>query len=106
MAAPIWYLSFNRHTMKLILFRLRRCGGSAKARPAWEGWGRLAPEVKWIGSDQKRFDELFDLFLNDEYRVVQWAGWPLSYAVEEHPTFIKKHFGRLLKNSFFVWTLF
>jgi len=34
MAAVMWYLSFNSHTMKLILFRLRRCGGSAKSRPA------------------------------------------------------------------------
>ena len=54
--------------------------------------------VKWIGNDQKRFDELFDLFLNAEYRVVQRAGWPLSYCVEAHPEFIRKHFTRLLKN--------
>ena len=54
--------------------------------------------VKWVGDDQKRFDELFDLFLNDEYRVVQRAGWPVSYCVEEHPVLIKKHFPRLLKN--------
>lgn len=54
--------------------------------------------VKWIGNDQKRFDELFDLFLNDEYRVVQRAGWPMSYCVEKYPELIKKHFTRLLKN--------
>lgn len=54
--------------------------------------------VKWIGNDQKRFDELFDLFLNDEYRVVQRAAWPVSYCVEDHPEFIKKHFAKLLKN--------
>lgn len=54
--------------------------------------------VKWVGSDQKRFDQLFDLFLNDEYRVVQRAAWPVSYCVEAHPGFIKKHFARLLKN--------
>lgn len=54
--------------------------------------------VKWIGSDQKRFDELFYLFLHDEYRVVQRAAWPVSYCVEEHPGFIKKHFSRLIKN--------
>ena len=35
--------------------------------------------VKWVGSNQQRFDELFDLFLNDEYRVVQRAAWPVSY---------------------------
>ena len=54
--------------------------------------------VKWVGDSQQRFDELFDLFLNDEYRVVQRAGWPLSYAVSAHPKFIQKHFSRLLKN--------
>jgi hypothetical protein len=59
---------------------------------------QCAAIVKWIGSDQKRFDELFDLFLNDEYRVVQRAGWPMSYCVEDHPEFIQKHFPKLLKN--------
>jgi len=54
--------------------------------------------VKWVGNDQKRFDELFDLFLNDEYRVVQRAAWPVSYCVEDHPAFIKKHLAKLLKN--------
>ena len=54
--------------------------------------------VKWVGDSQQRFDELFDLFLNDEYRVVQRAGWPLSNAVKVHPEFIQKHFSKLLKN--------
>ena len=54
--------------------------------------------VQWIGDSQQRFDELFDLFLNDEYRVVQRAGWPLSYAAADHPKFIQKHFSKLLKN--------
>lgn len=54
--------------------------------------------VKWIGSNQQRFDELFRLFLNDEYRVTQRAGWPLSYCVEKHPQLIQKHFTKLIKN--------
>ena len=54
--------------------------------------------IKWVGSDQKRFDELFKLFLNDEYRVVQRAAWPLSYCVINHPQLITKHFSKLLKN--------
>ena len=54
--------------------------------------------TKWIGNSQQRFDELFDLFLHDEYRVVQRAAWPLSYAVIAHPELIKKHFARLIKN--------
>ncbi|MEJ7671786.1 MAG: hypothetical protein WKF59_03550 [Chitinophagaceae bacterium] len=29
--------------------------------------------VQWVGDSQKRFEELFHLFLTDEYRVVQRA---------------------------------
>ena len=54
--------------------------------------------VKWIGTDQHRFDELFKLFLHDEYRVVQRAAWPLSNAVIAHPLFIQKHFSKLFRN--------
>ena len=54
--------------------------------------------VRWVGKNQQRFDELFYLFLNDEYRVVQRAAWPLSYAVIAHPQLIQKHFDKLLKN--------
>jgi len=54
--------------------------------------------VKWISDSQKRFDELFKLFLSNEYRVAQRAAWPLSYAVVANPKFIQKHFGKLLKN--------
>ena len=54
--------------------------------------------VNWIGNSQKRFDELFALFLDDDKVVAQWAGWPLSYAVQAHPSFINKHFGKLVKN--------
>lgn len=54
--------------------------------------------VNWIGNNQQRFDELFQLFVNDEYRVVQRAGWPLSYCVIEHPHFIKKHWKQLIGN--------
>jgi hypothetical protein len=54
--------------------------------------------VKWVGDSQKRFDELFNLFLNSEYRVTQRAAWPISYCVIDHPTFIAKHFSLLVKN--------
>lgn len=54
--------------------------------------------VQWIGASQQRFDELFSLFLHDEYRVVQRASWPLSYAAIAHPSFIVPHFSKLLKN--------
>jgi hypothetical protein len=54
--------------------------------------------VKWIGDSQERFDELFALFLNGEYRVLQRAAWPLSDAVIAHPKLIQKHFASLLRN--------
>ena len=54
--------------------------------------------VSWVGNSQQRFDELFDLFLNSEYRVNQRAAWPLSYCVVDHPQFIKKHFAKLIRN--------
>ncbi|HQW44446.1 MAG: hypothetical protein IPP02_06085 [Chitinophagaceae bacterium] len=53
--------------------------------------------VKWIGNNPERFDELFNLFLHDEYGVVQRAAWPLSYLVIDHPQLIHKHFSKLLK---------
>lgn len=52
--------------------------------------------VEWIGTSQRRFDELFGLFLTDEYRVVQRAAWPLSYCVVVHPFFIKEHFKKMI----------
>jgi len=57
---------------------------------------QCAKIVKWVGSNQQRFDELFGLFLNDEYRVVQRAAWPVSYCVIAHPAFISKHWKELI----------
>lgn len=54
--------------------------------------------VKWVGRSQEKFDQLFSLFLGNEYRVVQRAAWPVSYCVQMYPVLIKKHFSRLLKN--------
>lgn len=54
--------------------------------------------VKWIGNRQDRFDKLFALFLGDEYRVVQLAAWPLSYAVIQSPQLLKKNFTKLVNN--------
>lgn len=57
---------------------------------------QCAKIVAWVGGSQKRFDELFSLFMNDEYRVVQRSAWPVSYCVEAHPDFIKGHFKELV----------
>jgi hypothetical protein len=54
--------------------------------------------VDWVGNSQKKFDELFNLFLNSEYRINQRAAWPLSCCVMAHPGFISKHFRALIRN--------
>ena len=54
--------------------------------------------VQWVGNSEKRFEELFNLFLTDVYRVTQRAAWPVSYCVIAHPPFIKNNFGKLVKN--------
>lgn len=54
--------------------------------------------VQWVGDSQKKFNELFHLFLLDEYRVVQRAAWPVSYCVIDHPKFIKNNFEELINN--------
>lgn len=54
--------------------------------------------VQWVGQSQQRFDELFTLFLNDEYRVVQRAAWPMGNCVMTNPVLIKKHWNKLIKN--------
>ncbi len=47
--------------------------------------------VAWVGSDKKRFNELLQLFLNDEYRVVQRSAWMISLLAEKHPKLIEPH---------------
>jgi hypothetical protein len=54
--------------------------------------------VKWVGSSQERFNELFHLFLSDEYRVVQRAARIVSYSAVAHPEFMKKNFGKFITN--------
>lgn len=54
--------------------------------------------VNWVGSNQDRFDELFKLFIHDEYRVVQRASWPLSICVDNNPYFIRRHWKYFIAN--------
>lgn len=53
--------------------------------------------VAWVGDDQKRFDELFKLFLSHEYRIVQRSAWPVSYCVQANPSFISKYYPKLIR---------
>ena len=52
--------------------------------------------VRYVGKDPKKFAVLMKLFLGNEYRVTQRAGWPLSYCVEAHPELIKPWFKQIL----------
>jgi len=54
--------------------------------------------VQWVGNNEERFNELFHLFLNSEYRITQRAAWPLSNSAIAHPEFMKGNFGKLLSN--------
>ena len=52
--------------------------------------------VDWIDDNQKRFDQLFKLFLYGTAIETQRASWPLGYAVARHPALIGKHWKSLL----------
>jgi hypothetical protein len=54
--------------------------------------------VEWVGNDVSRFDELFNLFLNDEYRITQRAAWPMSYCAIANPELMKNKFEKLIEN--------
>ncbi|MDQ6842934.1 MAG: hypothetical protein M3Z92_01080 [Bacteroidota bacterium] len=54
--------------------------------------------ISWVGSDKKKFDQLFELFLNGGYRVTQRSAWPLSFCVIAHPSLIQSNFERLISN--------
>ena len=45
----------------------------------------------WIGHDASRFNQLMQLFLQDEYRVVQRAAWVVRLVADKHPLLIAPH---------------
>lgn len=51
----------------------------------------------WIGGDPKRFQQLLDIFLHDEYRVVQRAAWMVSVVAERHKELIAPHLHEIVK---------
>jgi hypothetical protein len=54
--------------------------------------------VEWVGSSQKRFDQLFLHFINDEPLVMQRAAWAVGCCTERYPHFINNHMEELLGN--------
>jgi len=47
--------------------------------------------AKWIGTNADRFDQLLQLFLLDEYRVVQRSAWVVRLVADQHPTLMGPH---------------
>lgn len=45
----------------------------------------------WIGHHPERFASLMQLFLGDDYRVVQRAAWVVSFVAERYPSLLTPH---------------
>ena len=50
----------------------------------------------WIDNSEEKFGMLLDLFLHDEYRVVQRSAWTISVIGEKYPSLIKKNIKKLV----------
>lgn len=53
--------------------------------------------AQWIGNDPERLAQLVDLFLHDEYRVVQRAARVVSLIADEHFELIQPHLPALVR---------
>lgn len=51
----------------------------------------------WVGASPQRVTQLMDLFLHDEYRVVQRLAQVVSKLADAHPDLIKPHLPQLVK---------
>ncbi len=51
----------------------------------------------YISNSPERFNELFNLFMDESYRISQRASWPLNLCVEQHPELLDPYFKKLLK---------
>lgn len=52
--------------------------------------------VAYVGYDKRKFAELMEIFLSNEYRVTQRAGWPLSCVAQGYPELINPYLGQLI----------
>ncbi len=50
----------------------------------------------WIGNDEDRFRQFLQIFLNDDYIVVQRIAWVLSTLTEEQPEMVEKHIDKII----------
>lgn len=52
--------------------------------------------VAWVGKDKKRLALLMHIFLHDEYRASQQAGWPLGDIGKNHPQLIAPYLQEMI----------
>ena len=53
--------------------------------------------TNWIGDNKHRFDKLINLFLNDEYRVVQRSAWIISMVADKYPDLLTPYLAAMIK---------
>lgn len=53
----------------------------------------------WIGADKKRFEKLIHIFLYDEKRTSQVAGWAMMYCAEKHKELVLPYIKHLLEKT-------
>ncbi|UZR95514.1 hypothetical protein [Chondrinema litorale] len=53
--------------------------------------------AEYIGEDKVRFKQLIEIFIGEEYRLVQRSAWVLSIIAEKHPFLIKPYLSLLVK---------
>ncbi len=52
--------------------------------------------VNYVGTDDARFSELFEIAINSEKKLSNHAIWAVNYCVEYNPDFIKDRISELL----------
>lgn len=57
----------------------------------------IAAITQWVGTSAERMQQLVDIFLNDEYRVVQVAAHAIGQVGEEHPELLLTHIDRFVE---------
>lgn len=53
--------------------------------------------VDYIGDNKHLFNELMQIFSENDYRIIQRASWPMSIVIEKHPSFIKPWYPKLIE---------
>src|ERR1044072_3436469 len=52
--------------------------------------------VRYVGSDERKFAGLMDIFFNGEYRMTQRSAWAVNYCVQYHPELIKPYLNKCI----------